>query len=451
MSQPASTQCNAQLAFPFFKESKLVVTFDAGEVVTDPGLLLVREFDERIGFTPSIARLIADPRDQSYVLHPHVEILRQRQYQIIAGYEDCNDATLLRHDSVFKAIAGRAPDGAPLASQPTLSRFENRVHGDVLREINEQFTRTYIRTRAEPPDEILIDIDSTNVDAHGLQQLTFFNAYYDEHVYHPLLVHDAKTGLVLAVVLRPGNVGGATELLATLSYVVPMLKAAFPKARMSFRADAGFCERYTLDWLEDEEIRYTVGIGVNKVLERDSAPFVKSVEYRDARLGEPQKRYTSLRYQADKWRSARRVVVKCEVTAMGTNVRYVVTTRGGRSEDVYDWYKQRGGTSEHYIEQLKVGFDGDRLSCRKFDANFFRLIEHATAYNLMVLFRERTQVPEIEHANIETIRQKVIKVGALVQQTARRVWVRASSTWPFAAIFQAVHRAVLLVPPVPSS
>lgn len=446
MSRSAATECSTELSFPFFKEWPLVAKFDAGDVVTDPGLLLIREFDERIGFTPSIAKLIPDPRNVFYVTHSQVDILRQRLYQIIAGYEDCNDAKVLRHDSIFKAISGRPPDGAPLASQPTLSRFENRVHGDALREINMQFTRIFIQTRAEPPDEIILDVDSTNVDAHGLQQLTFFNAYYDEHIYHPVLVHDAKTGCTLAVVLRPGNVGGASEVLMTLSYVVPMLRAAFPHVRLSFRADSGFCEPYTLDWLEDEEIRYTVGIGVNKVLERLSAAFVKSIEEHYASTRQPQKTYTSMRYKADKWRGARRVVVKCEVTALGTNVRYVVTTRAGRSQDVYVWYTQRGGTSERYIGELKNGLQGDRLSCRKFDANFFRLIEHTAAYNLMVLFREQTRVPEIEHASIETIRKKVIKVGAVVKQTARRVWVRMSSTWPFADCFRAVHRAVLALP-----
>jgi len=398
MSPSAKTECSTPMEFPFLRGSSVEATFDAGDVVSDPGLLLIREFDERVGFTSAIARVLPDPRNPFYIRHPQVELLRQRLYQIIAGYEDCNDATVLRHDSIFKMIAGRGPKDAPAASQPTLSRLENRVHGDVLREINEQLVRQFIATRAEVPEEIVLDVDSTNVDTHGLQQLTFFNAYYDEHVYHPVLVHDAKTGYALAVVLRPGNVGGASEVLTTLSYVVPKVRAAFPKVRLSFRADSGFCERYLLDWLEDEGIRCTVGIGVNKVLERLSADFVKSVEKRYADTHEPLKTYTSVQYKADKWDQARRVVVKCEVTVLGTNVRYVVTSRCGRSRDVYVWYTERGGTSEHYIGELKNGFEGDRLSCRKFEANFFRLLEHTAAYNLMVLFREQIGVPEIARA-----------------------------------------------------
>jgi len=447
MSRSAATECNTQLAFPFFKKLDLVTTFDAGDVVTDPGLLLVREFDERIGFTPALAKLLPDPRHPFRLQHSSQELFRQRVYQIIAGYEDCNDATELRHDSVFKAIAGRAPQDAPLASQPTLSRFENRVHGDILREINEQFVRIFIENHPEPPQEIILDVDSTNVDTHGMQQLTFFNTYYDGYVYHPLLLHDAKTGYTLGVVLRPGNAAGARELLRALGTIVPLLRAAWPKVRLLFRADSGFCDPDVFNWVEAQQIGYTVGIGPNSRLEKVSANFVHATEKGYDYTRQPQKSYASIRYKAGKWDSDRRVVVKCEVTALGTNVRYVVTTRGGRSQNVYEWYTQRGGTSEDAIEQLKNGFQGDRLSCRTFDANFFRLLEHTAAYNLMILFREKTQVSEIQHANIETIRRKVIKVGALVKQTARRLWIRVSSTWPFASTFEAVHRAVLLIPP----
>lgn len=446
MSRSAGTQCSRQLPFPFFQKAELVATSDAGDVVTDPGLLLIREFDERLGFTAALAKHLPDPRDPFRLRHSTQELFRQRLYQIVAGYEDCNDATVLRHDSVFKAIAGRAPSDPPLASQPTLSRFENGVHHDILREINEQFVRQFIQSRTQPPEEIILDVDSTDADTYGMQQLTFFSAYYNQYIYHPLLVHDAQTGYTLSVVLRPGNVGGASELLLALSYIVPLLRAAWPNVKLSFRADSGFCEPNVLAWLEDERIRYTVGIGSNSVLDEHSANFVQATEKAYEYTHQPQKSYASLQYAAGKWSHKRRIVVKCEVTALGTNVRYVVTTLGGTSRHVYEWYIQRGGTSEDYIEELKNGFEGDRLSCRKFDANFFRLLEHTAAYNLIVLFRERICVPEIQRATIQTIRRKVIKVGALVKQTARRIWVRMSSTWPFTPIFRAVHQAVLEVP-----
>lgn len=446
MDQSAATQCSAQLAFPFFQKAQLVATSDAGDVVTDPGLLLIREFDERVGFTAALTKHLPDPRDPFRIRHSSQELFRQRLYQIIAGYEDCNDATVLRHDSIFKAIAGRTPSDSPLASQPTLSRFENGVRRDILREINEELVREFIRTRDEAPTEIILDVDSTDADTYGTQQLTFFSAYYDQYIYHPLLVHDAKTGYTLSVVLRPGNVGGAAELLLVLSYIVPLLRAEWPNLKISFRADSGFCDPNVLPWLEDERIRYTIGIGTNSVLAGLSANFVHAVEKGYEYTRQPQKSYASVQYAAGTWTHPRRIVVKCEVTALGTNVRYVVTTLGGPSRSIYEWYTERGGTSEDFIEELKNGFEGDRLSCRKFDANFFRLLEHTAAYNLVVLFRQKTRVPEIQHATIHTIRRKLIKVGALVRQTARRIWIRTSSTWPFTPLFRAVHQAVLALP-----
>jgi hypothetical protein len=446
MSRSAATQCSTQLPFPFFENGELVATSDAGDVVTDPGLLLIREFDERIGFIAAITKHLPDSRDPFRIRHSTQELFRQRIYQIVAGYEDCNDATVLRHDSIFKVIAGRTPTDPPLASQPTLSRFENRVHHDILREMNEELVRRFIDTRDEIPTQLILDVDSTDADTYGQQELAFFSGYYDQYIYHPLLVHDAHTGYTLSVVLRPGNAGGASELLAVLSYIVPLLRAAWPKVTIFFRADSGFCEPNVLSWLEDEQILYTLGIGSNSVLEGLSANFVHAVEKGYEYTRQAQKCYTSIRYAAGKWSHSRRIIVKCEVTALGTNVRYVVTTLGKPSRTTYEWYTERGGTSEDYIEELKNGFEGDRLSCRKFDANFFRLLEHTAAYNLIVLFREKTRVPEIQHATIQTIRRKLIKVGALVKQTARRVWVRMSSTWPFTPIFLAVHQAVLQIP-----
>jgi len=228
--------------------------------------------------------------------------------------------------------------------------------------------------------------------------------------------------------------------------VVPMLRAAFPGLRIDFRADSSFAEPYLLNWLDDERIPYTVGIGSNSVLKALSENFVHAVEKSFEYTRQPQRSFSTFRYAAGTWDSPRRIIVKCEVTVLGTNVRYVVATRGGRSQALYEWYTQRGGTIENYIQQLKTGFEGDRLSCRRFDANQFRLLLHAAAYNLMIVFREQSGVPEIRRADIHTLRRKLIKVGAIVKQTVRRVWIHLSSTWPFAEIFRRVHAALVPVP-----
>ena len=442
------TDCSKQLAFPFFKPARLTATFDGGSIVSDGGLLLVRQFDEEVRFTESLARLIPDPRHPVILVHPQVELIRQRLFQIIAGYEDCNDASHLRHDPLFKAVVGRAPEEFPLASQPTLSRLENRVSQHLLLDLVDFLVDTFVRSRSQPLSHITLDIDPSEARTYGDQQLTFFNGHYDSYMYFPQFICDSQTKFLLAPILRPGNVSATDGAMLLLARVIQRLRFHWPKLRISVRADSNFSEPNLLNWLEEESIPFVIGIGENDVLKRLSAPFVQTVEDRFAATHEPQRSFVSLSYRTQKtWPHPRRVIVKVEVTRLGTNVRYLIAGRGGRSADLYDWYAQRGGTIEDAIEQLKNGFEGDRLSCHTFQANAFRLFLHAAAYNLMILFRERVAVPELQTADMQTIRLKLIKVGGRLERTVRRVWVRLSSSWPFADIFRKAHSALLRTPP----
>lgn len=437
------TQCNSKLLFPFFKSSNLTVTFNGGEITTDGGLLLVREFDEHLQFTQGLSDLIPDPRSPFFIQHPQEELLRQRLYQIIAGYEDCNDATRLRHDAVFKAIAGRKPEDAPIASQPTLCRFENRCEPGLCWELAEYFVRTFIATREEPPAQITLEMDPSDIPTYGHQQLTFFHGFYEQHMYFPMFLCDADSGFLLAPLLRKGNSGATDGIFRVLPRVVEMLRHAWPDLRIDVRLDSSFATPEILVWLEQVGLPYAIGIGPNKVLERLSAPFVERVQADFQRTFKPQRRFTTLRYAAETWDHKRRIIVKCEVTSMGTNVRYVIVTRRGRSADLYDWYVKRGGTIENYIKELKNGFEGDRLSCESFMANQFRLVLHTAAYNLMLLFREHSPDPEVQHAQIQTLRIKLLKVGGRVRQTARRIWIDLSSSWPFRDLFHSVHATLV--------
>lgn len=441
------THCSTQLDFPFFKDARLTATPDGGSIVSDAGLLLVREFDEKIGLTRAISDVIYDPRDPRFVVHPQIDLLRQRIYQIVAGYEDCNDATRLRHDPIFKAVAGRTPEDVPLGSQPTLSRLENRVGLDTQMEAVDVLVRRFIATRPEPLEEITLDIDPSEAETYGQQELTFFNAHYDSYMYFPQFICDAKTRFLLAAVLRPGNVGTVQGAILLLDRIVRLLRHAWPDLKIRVRGDSNFADPALLNWLEEQEIPYTIGMAGNKALAALSAPFVKTVEERFRTSSQPQRSFTSIRYRTQKtWSRKRRIVVKVEVTSLGTNVRYVIATQPGRSRNLYEWYVERGGTIEDALEQLKNGFEGDRLSCRDFKANAFRLIVHAAAYNLMLLFREHVAVPELADADIQTVRVKLIKVGALIVRTARRLWVKLSSTWPFLDLFKKVHAVLVPAP-----
>lgn len=441
------TECSKQLIFPFFKPANLTASFNGGVITSDAGLLVVRELDDRLGFTESISRLIYDWRDRRWTKLELIELIRQRVYQIIAGYEDANDANVLRKDPVFKAIAGRCPEESDLGSQPTFSRLENRVTRDEIDELNENLVRTFIRSRPEPLKEITLDIDPSEARTYGQQELTFYNGHYRAHMYFPQFVCDAKTRLFLAAVLRPGNVSAAGGAMLLLNKIVGLLRAAWPGIRIYVRADGSFAEPHLLNWLEEEGLGYTVGMPSNKALERLAASFVKAAEDQFQATHQPVQVFTSFRYQTrHSWSKPRRVIVKVEVTKLGTNIRYVIAGRGGRSQDLYRWYVERCGTIEDVIEQLKNGYEGDRMSCHRFEANAFRLLLHTGAYNLIGLFREATQVPELQNADIQTIRLKLIKVGARIERTVRRVWVHMSSSWPFAPVLRTALNAVLLVP-----
>ena len=316
-----------------------------------------------------------------------------------------------------------------------------------LEDLNDEMVRTFIRSRTEPLEEITLDIDPSEARTYGQQELTFFNGHYDSYMYFPQFVCDAKSRFLLAAVLRPGNVSAAPGAVMLLARIVQILRAQWPKIRIYVRADSNFAEPHLLNWLEEEGIAYTVGIGQNKVLQALSARFVTSVESQFEAGEQPQRSFTSITYQTKTtWDHPRRVVVKVEVTKLGTNVRYVVVTKGGRSQALYEWYTERGGTIEDVIEQLKNGYEADRMSCRRFDANAFRLVLHSAAYNLMLLFREHVDIPELAAADIQTIRIKLIKVGARIERTARRIWIRLSSNWPFASYFQRAFRAVIPLP-----
>jgi len=436
-----------QLTFPFFQHAKLTATFDGGAITSDGGLPLVREFDERIGLSHRISELIYDPRDPRFVLHDQALLLRQRLYQIIAGYEDANDANRLRQDPVFKAVVGRNPEALDLGSQPTFSRLENRVDASTLEALNDELVDTFIRTRKEPQSEITLDIDPSEARTYGQQEFAFFNAHYDNYMYFPQFVCDAKTRFLLAAVLRPGNVTAHKGAVHLLLRIVQRLRAAWPKIRIYVRADSHFAEPHLLNWLEEESIACTIGLQGNEVLERLTQSFVREVEARFEATKQPQRSFSSLTYQTQKtWPHPRRVIVKVEVGPLGTNVRYVIATKAGSSEALYDWYTERGGTIEDALDQLKNGYEGDRMSCQRFQANAFRLFLHTAAYNLMLLFRERIQLPELASADIQTIRIKLIKVGARVERTLRRVWIRLSSSWPFASLIARAFERVLPEP-----
>lgn len=446
-----ATRCHSRSGFIF--QRKLTVDFDGGEITGDAGLVLVREFDERLGLTRGLGKLVADARDPRYVSHCLVDLVRQRIYQIAAGYEDANDATLLRDDPAMRAVVDCVE--RPLASQPTLSRLENCADWDSIRLLEREGLEWFCRLggameagRRDCSEEIILDIDSSEDPTHGQQELAFFNGHYDSWMYHPLFLFEGGSGVLLASRLRAGNVAGISGLLGLLRPTVRRLKARFAKRGIAVRADGEFAKGPLLDYAEYAGCSYVIGMPRNSKLETIVEPLRQKAETEWKHGGKPVRFYTSFSYQTRSWSRSRRIVAKVEYTALGKNLRFVVTNRLGKDQDVFHWYEQRG-QAENFIKDLKNEIAADRLSCSAYRANAFRMQLHALAYNLLVLFRRLVlRGTALASATIATIRLRLLKVGARVLRSVRRLWFHIASGWPGQPLFLHVldRLAVLQAP-----
>jgi hypothetical protein len=438
------TQCiQAQLRFSFHRNRRIVAQFDGGQISSDAGLLPLRQFDQRHGLTRSWAAALSDSRLPERQHHTSQALFTQRIYQIVAGYEDTNDAALLRQDPIFQLLVEAEP-GQRLSSQPTLSRWENaftwRDWASMNRGLLESFG-TMCATRIQGAGEIVLDLDSTADPTYGQQEFSFYNGCYERSVYHPLLIFERGTGYLLAAHLRRGEVGSSRGVIAVLRRVVRFLRQRFPDVPIRVVGDAGFAIPTLYLFCEEENLEYIFGFASNVSLRPRGEHLLQQAERRWLRRGTGQRLYSSFRHRGKRWRRySRRICVKAECTSTDRCVRYVITNRRGPAEQVFAFYHGRG-ECENRIEELKNGFAADRLSCHRFLANAFRLLLHAAAYNLVVLFRHR--LPEcLQSAQIETLRRQLFKLGALVTRSARRVFVHLASGWPFQTLFQQALRAL---------
>jgi len=423
------------------------VDFKGGQITSDAGLIALREFDHRSGFTESIVECLHDDRHQSYVVHDLMQLIIQRLYSIVAGYEDQNDADKLRHDGLFQIIAGKENLGDLLASQSGLSRLENSVSASEVGALNELLTDSFIRSH-DSPAVIIIEADGTDDPAHGQQQLIEYNGFYDQYMYHPLLIHEGISGCLLGTFLRPGNAHPAENVLAALEPIITRLRAACPHALMLLRADAGFAGPRLYDFCEAHGIDFTIAIPANEVFKRHADSLLQQAVQQYQATGQKVKLYAEFSHQAKTWRQPLRVLIKVEAGPKGLNTRFVVTNRLGDPQRLFDFYEGRG-QAENYIKELKNQFKADRLSCSRFEANAFRLVLFALAYQLVNLFRRRLSNPELRRAQVQTLREKVFKVGALIRQSTRRIWLHLASGWPYEHLLQGAIAdvAVLASPP----
>ncbi|HXY09853.1 MAG TPA: IS1380 family transposase [Terriglobales bacterium] len=431
-----------QLSFSFYRHQSIRADFAGGQITSDAGLLPLRAFDERHHLSHDWAALLRDGRQEDRVRHDSLALLRQRLYQIVAGYEDANDADRLRHDPLFQIVADEKL-GDALGSQPTLSRWENSAWARDLVRLSDTWCQQFIRlcgAQVRQRGEILLDLDSTDDPTYGQQQLSFFNGAYGQHMYHPMLIFERHTGCLLAARLRPGNASSHARIVPLLLRLVPRLQAAFPRVTIKLRGDAGFALPLLYKFCEFFDLKYAIGIPANCVFQQRAQPLQQQLNQRYRRTQVPQRSFSSFRHRAHSWPRQRRICYKAEHSATGTNLRFVVTNCAGRASEVFAFYNDRG-ECENRIEEFKNGFRADRLSCHRFLANAFRLFLHGAAYNLVNFFRHHLP-PPWRSAQIETLRAQLFKIGAPVRQTARCIRVHLATGWPFQSLFRSVAFAV---------
>jgi len=402
-------------------------------MTSDGGSLLLREIDIATNLVEQLSRALSDPRDPGKIRHGDVDILRQRIFAIATGYEDCNDHNTLRFDPALKAAVGLLPgsDNA-LASQPTLSRFENRLSASELRRVSDVLFDAYIEAHPKARELIVIDMDSTDDPTHGQQQMSFFHGYYDQHMYHPLLAFDGVTGFPLAAVLRPGNAHASTGAVGILKRLISRLKQAYPEATILFRGDAGFAVPDIYELLDSEKVLYTIGLITNKLLRKNVEWLSRLTTYKFLQSDKKQRLFTDFQYRAESWKRTRRVIGKVEESSDGTNTRFVVTNiLLAYPDQLYDDVYVGRCEAENRIKELKLYLKADRLSCSRFKANQFRLLLHTFAFVLLWHLRKNLVGTELATATVETLRLKLLKVGALVKQSVRRVLFIMPRAYPY--------------------
>jgi hypothetical protein len=476
-----------QGVFPFvldyLPKKPIEIEVSQAQLTGDAGLLPIRQFDEAIRLTERFAKALLDARSGE-TLHSNLSMTRQRIYGILADYEDQNDHDSLRSDPVFKLVCDRDPNTYDLASQPTLSRFENAVTIADLKRLREVLCDEFLDAFTTSPPRITLDIDAFDDPAHGQQQLIFFHGYYEQYQYLPIAITCAETDMVALVGLRHGTCAATLGVDDDLRYLARRIRERFPDVEIIVRGDSGFGVPLMYNVCEELRLTHTFGLSMNARLKGLSAELLAQAEKQFEATGQKQRLFLSTMYQAESWGQPRQVVIKCEVHEQGTNRRAVSTNRPGwrvNPAAVYDEYTERG-ESENRNKELKRELAADRLSDHRFMANFFRLYLHSAALNLLIRLRRATareisvntndlnrDIPPEALAGWErrtwfnrrrkndplgegfacTWRQRLIKAAAEIVVSARRVLVRLSASWPFADEYRRISQAALAYPRSP--
>ena len=459
------TQCNAAyLDFPMLGRREIVADFDGGDITSDGGALLLRKTEQLTAIIRQFAACFTDHRDPDLIEHTVEELVAQRVYGLALGSEDLNDHDDLRCDPLLAAVVGkrdptgqtrrrRRDRGKALAGKSTLNRLEltpvvadsNSRYKKIscnTREVERRLVVLFLQAHDRPPERIVWDLDATDDPVHGHQLGRFFHGYYKNYCYLPLYIFCGDH--LLCARLRPSDIDASAGALKQLQRIVAQIREAWPGVKITIRADSGFCRDPMMTWCEANDVDYVLGLAQNKRLLALITAEQEQARLEFERTKEPARMFAELQYRTlDSWSRERRVVAKAEHLAKGANPRFVVTSLSPAQRPAQPLYEEDycgRGEAENRIKEQQLHLFADRTSARTMRANQIRLFFSSIAYVLLnALRRLGLAGTDLACAQCQTIRLKLLKIGALVRVTARKVWVHLASSCPYAEVFRRVH------------
>ena len=443
---------DSQLTFslPSVSRKKVTAAFDGGRLSSDSGVMLLALAERRRRVADTLAAHIADRRDPSHITHTVADVLRARMLAIGCGYPDGNDFDWLRCDPAFKLACGRLPDtGRNLCSQPTISRWENAPTLQEIIRLTYALVDIWCRSYQKPPKSVVLDIDDTVDVVHGHQQLSQWNAHYDERCFLPIHIYDTATGRPVAVILRSGKTPSGKEVRKLLSRLIGRVRRHWPETHITIRGDGHYGREEAMTWCENNGVDYIFGLAGNVVLDRLVEPAADDIRVRRAvSQAEVLRGFTETRYAAKSWNKERRVVARIEASAShaddmlrrGIDIRYVVTSlQGNDAEHIYETVYCARGQAENLIKQHKAQLASDRTSCRSPLANQMRLILHTGDYWLLLDLRAAIPTWDpLRHTEFATVRLHLLKIAGRVIETASRIRIALASCCPHAETFSLI-------------
>jgi len=470
-----TTECNQEsLVFQSLGRREVVGRFDGGKITSDAGALLLRETERITGVLRAFADCFTDHRDPDLIEHTVPELVAQRVYGLCLGYDDLNDHDALRHDPLLAVLVGKQDPtgedrkrqrdkGKALAGKSTLNRLElTPVRADAdsrykkitvnRRGVQDFFVESFLQTQTTPPPRIILDLDATDIPLHGHQAGRFFHGYYDHYCYLPLYIFCGDH--LLCAKLRPSNLDASTGALKEVQRIVAAIRERFPTTPILLRADSGFCREPIMAWCEKNQVDYLFGLAKNQRLLREIEGELAQAKSIFGETGTPARVFKDFRYATlNTWSCERRVIAKAEHLDKGSNPRFVVTSLPSDESPAQATYEQTycaRGDMENRIKETQLGLFADRTSAATMRANELRLWFSSAAYVLMTALRRLgLQGTELAQAQCDTIRLKLLKIGARIRVTVRKVWVSLAESFPGQDLFRRILQNLIRRSPIP--